>query len=197
MMAGETPTPQGLLYDFFVDEAARLGQRTDWFLIFHAILFEAFFSVPNASLQPAAAEISQMIVAVIGCLTSYLWFMTGFRQRWLSRHLGECMVQERLMGGDVARLFAAIFEMRRKGLPKVIGWAQPVPTFAVVIPFAFTAAWFALLVVPSRQRWVSAAAGAASLLVATLWIVWLRHGPVICQQFVEPLNRFIENQRKD
>jgi hypothetical protein len=26
-----------------------------------------------------------------------------------------------------------------------VQWAMPVPTFAVVIPFAFTAAWFSLL----------------------------------------------------
>jgi hypothetical protein len=91
-------------------EVARLGQRTDWFLIFHGILLEAFVAAPEYT--------ARVIVGILGFLTSYLWFMTGYRQRWLSRHLGACMGNPRLMGLEFSGVFEHVFEMRRKGLPR-------------------------------------------------------------------------------
>src|SRR6476620_4202285 len=76
-MKPDSPTKETLLYEFFVDEGARLSQRTDWFLIFHAILLEAFFS--------AKPEMAQGAIGVVGVVTAYIWLMTGLRQRWLSR----------------------------------------------------------------------------------------------------------------
>jgi len=78
-MPGEKPTKEGLLYDFYFDETSRVGQRTDFFLIFHAILLEAFFG--------ATHEMPRADVGILRCLTAYLWFMTGYRQRWILRHL--------------------------------------------------------------------------------------------------------------
>ncbi len=179
-MTEDKLTPQRLIYDFYFDEAARLGQRTDWFLIFHAILLEAFFSAHDC--------LPQVIVGVLGCLTSYLWFMTGYRQRWLSRHLGECMAHEGLTGREVSKLFEGIFQVRRKGLPKIITWPRPVPTFAVVIPFSFAAAWFSLLLWVGRGRWLWVLVTVViTLLISTIWIVKLRNGPEISRQLVDPL----------
>jgi hypothetical protein len=109
-MPGEKPTKEGLLYDFYFDETSRVGQRTDF--IFHAILLEAFFG--------AAHETSRVVVGFLGCLTAYLWLMTGCRQRWNLRHLGECMARVQLMGPGVSRLFHGTFEARRKGLSRLI-----------------------------------------------------------------------------
>jgi len=179
-MAEEKPTREKLLYDFYFDEAARLGQRTDWFLIFHAILLEAFFASQDF--------VPKLVIGPLGWLTSYLWFMTGYRQRWLSRHLGECMAHAGLMGPETAGLFNNIFAMRRKGLPTVISWPMPVPTFAVIIPFAFAAAWFSLLLWVGRGR--SLLVVLLSLAVAslsTLWIVALGSGPKISRVWVDPL----------
>jgi 1,4-dihydroxy-2-naphthoyl-CoA synthase len=58
-------------------KVARLGQRTDWFPIFHGILLEAFFAAPEYT--------ARVIVGILGFLTSYLWFMTGYRQRRLGQ----------------------------------------------------------------------------------------------------------------
>jgi hypothetical protein len=179
-MTEDEITPQRLIYDFATDEGARLGQRTDWFLIFHAILLEAFFTAHDL--------LPQVIVCVLGCLTSYLWFMTGYRQRWLSRHLGECMAHQGLMGREVSKLFNGIFQMRREGLPKIIQWPRPVPTFAVVIPFSFATAWFSLLFWVGRGQWPWVLAAVVStLLISTIWIVLLGNGPTKLRRFVDPL----------
>jgi hypothetical protein len=184
-MAGEEPGPRGLIYDFFQEEGARLGQRTDWFLIFHAILLEAFFNVQD---HDANHSWSQLVVGVLGFLVSYLWFVTGFRQRWISRHYAECMKHEGIMGPEVSRLLTNLFDIRRQGLPTLVGWAQPVPTFAVVIPCAFAIAWFILLVLHSSRPLLASTAVAVTIVAATIWIRFLRDGPKICQEFVNALN---------
>jgi hypothetical protein len=170
-------TPTKLIYDFFLDEAARLGNRTDWFLIFHAILLEAFFAAPGSTAPGDAAP--RMILGILGFLVSYLWFMTGCRQRWLSRHLGACMANPKLMGPQVSGVFEGIFEMRHEGLPRSIGWARPVPTFAVVIPFAFAAAWFSLLLWAGRPRFAGILVAGLASIIATILIMRLGSGPHI------------------
>jgi hypothetical protein len=173
-------TPAKLIYDFYFDEAARLGQRTDWFLIFHGILLEAFFAAP--------AGLPRIIVGVLGFLTAYLWFATGYRQRWLSRHLGACMGNANLMGNDCSRVFERIFEMRRRGLPGWVQWAMPVPAFAVAIPSAFAVAWFSLLLwAGAKSLVVVAVIGLASVGIATIWIKRLKNGPHIEQELTDGL----------
>lgn len=175
---GEKPTPEGLIYDFYWDELARLAQRTDWFLIFHAILLEAFFSVHEDARTP------QLIVGATGCLTSYLWFMTGCRQRWLSRHLGACIGQG-LAGKDVGTLMEKVFEQRRRNIPRWMGWARPVPTFAVVTPFAFLTAWLLLTAYAAHEKWVCVLVGTAvTLVVSTCCIAIMGYGPHGLEKFV-------------
>src|SRR5260221_10352048 len=99
----EKLTVHGLMYHWFTDEASRLAARTDWFLIAHGILLEAFLSAHRHS---AAA----VIVGCVGSLAAYLWLMVGWRQRWLLRHLGACMERDELVGQDASRLFARLFE---------------------------------------------------------------------------------------
>src|SRR5208337_825599 len=76
-----------VLLDFYMDEGARMHQRTDWFLIFHAILLEAFLSEKSNGWV-------QMVVGSIGVVMSFLWLMTGIRHRWIFTHLGNCMTSE-------------------------------------------------------------------------------------------------------
>jgi hypothetical protein len=177
---GEEIKSAKLIYDFYFDEAARLGQRTDWFLIFHAILLEAFFAAPPG--------IARVIVGTLGLLTSYLWLVTGYRARWLSRHLGACMENPKLMGQEFSRTFERIFEMRRKGLPPWIQWAMPVPAFGVAIPCAFTAAWLALLLWAGQTSLVVVVViGFGSAVIATIGIKLLRSGPCIAQELTDGL----------
>jgi hypothetical protein len=179
-MVAEKPTTQGLLYDFFVDEASRLGQRTDWFLIFHAILLEAFVGTEKLS-------VARTLTALLGTVTAYLWFMSGCRQRWLLRHLGECMARDELMDREVSHVFRQIFEVRRKGLSGAIKWAEPAPAFAVVIPGAVAAVWASLLLTSSQPWWLGASIGVLAIALSTITTLWLRRGPIICKQFVDAL----------
>jgi hypothetical protein len=186
-------TPATLIHEFYFDEAARVGQRTDWFLIFHGILLEAFFAAPD--------HMPKVVVALLGLLTSYLWFMTGVRQRWLSRHLGACMGNRKLMGAKFGAAFELIFEMRRRGLPRWTSWAMPISAFAVVIPFAFTAAWLSLLVWASRRTYlvlvITGLAGIFMCILATVVIIKLKNGPHIDESLVDGLEQHIDAEYAD
>ena len=50
-MSDDKISRERLLQDHYFHEADRMNQRTDWFLIFHAILFEAFFSINKCDIN--------------------------------------------------------------------------------------------------------------------------------------------------
>src|SRR4051794_12507044 len=133
------PTARSIVQDFLIHEAARSHERTDWYLIFHAILFEAFFAKDHPS----------AVVGSVGFIASFLWVMTGFRQSWLMMHLGRCMASAAIMGPDVSWTFNQIFAARDEGLSawpwRAVKWARPVPVFCVVTPVIFLVAWAILL----------------------------------------------------
>ncbi len=64
-MEEEKITPAKLIYDFFMDEGARLHQRTDWFLIFHGILLEAFFAAPQGAARFIVGILGFDIISVV------------------------------------------------------------------------------------------------------------------------------------
>lgn len=179
-MPSEKLTVEGLMYDWFTDEASRLAQRTDWFLIAHAILLEAFFSVNNHHL-------SAIVVGCIGVLTAYLWLMVGYRQRWLLTYWGACMEREQLMGPDASGLFTRLFEIRRAAIPKRFAWAKPTPTFAIVLPVAFVVAWFTLVSVETKPWWVGTSAAVVTVIVGTLVTALANKGPRIAPEHVDRL----------
>ena len=90
------------------------------------------------------------------------------------------------MGPGVSRLFQGIFEAHRKGLSGLFEWAQPVPTFAVVIPFAFTVAWIVLLIFASSRKhwWLSGSVGAVAIIVSTIVAARLCRGPIMRKEHV-------------
>ena len=97
------------------------------------------------------------------------------------------MTHEDLMGRDISHVFAKVFEMRRKGLNPAVVWAQPVPTFAVVIPAAFTAAWVVLLVLESQRRCLVIAVALLAVVIASGVAMLLSNGPTISPDLVTPL----------
>src|SRR5438128_6090271 len=99
-MTEQGPSHRQLIYDFFMTEAQRIQERTDWFMIFHAILLEAFFSHRSVT------------VGLLGVGTAFLWFVVGVRQ-WLElRQLGQCMGSSALMNRSFAQTYLAIFAAR-------------------------------------------------------------------------------------
>jgi hypothetical protein len=180
LMPSEKLTVEGLMYDWFTDEASRLAQRTDWFLIAHGILLEAFFSGEK---RPVAAT----IIGSVGSLAAWLWLMVGWRQRWLLRHLGDCMEREELVGKDASGLFRRLFEVRRAGLPWALAWARPTPTFSVVLPAAFVLAWISLVTVDNKPWWVGTCWAVGTIFVGTLLTTLTNRGPKISREFVDKL----------
>jgi hypothetical protein len=138
----------------FFHELDRVASRTDWFLIFHAILFEAFFACKE-SIKVGAGDndIPLAIVGFIGILTSYIWLMNGIRSWITLAQVGLYMGDSKIMGNgkpininspqNVAEMHNKIFRERNKSYFKrtMSGWARDLPAFAVVVPFLFISAW--------------------------------------------------------
>jgi len=161
-----------IIFDLFLHEDDRISQRTDWFLISHAILFEAFTSVSK--------DHHRLAIGLFGLVVSWLWLMNGLRQQWSSRQLGERIETADVMGPDISRELRQLFERRRKKMSRLYQWASAVPTFTVTIPSACVLTWIVLLDVPQSiikfydHGWIVAAlalAGASVLTVLTgRWI---------------------------
>jgi hypothetical protein len=139
-------TGRKLVYDSYFHESDRISSRTDWFLIFHAILFEAFFSIHHS--------ISQIVtVGLVGFLCSFVWWVNGLRAYRISWQLGKLMGDENVMG-DLAKMHNRIFTERRMTMDnKKDGWAKHVPLFAVITPFIFLVAWIILLIIKISIRY--------------------------------------------
>lgn len=168
-----------MIFDLFLHEDDRISQRTDWFLISHAILFEAFISVSN--------ERYRLALGLFGLVVSWLWLMNGMRQQWSSKQLGDCVESPTLMGAEISHEFRHLFEKRRKNISRLYQWASAVPTFTVTIPLACVIVWIVLLDVPQSILkfydwvWISAALTliAASILTflvgRRLFVVFKKH----------------------
>lgn len=168
-----------LVYDFFMVEASRTHERTDWFFIFHAILLEAFFAADHST-------IPKLLVASLGVLTAYLWLMTGIRQRWTMMQVGLSMADPRLMKDEISSVYKGVFDARRKGLPRAFGWAAPVAVYCVGTPAAFLVVWSVLsFFTGSVPRWLALEWGALGCLLATLTACLLGLGPSIPNELVD------------
>ena len=160
------------IYDSYFHESDRISSRTDWFLIFHAILFEAFIAITHNT-----ARI--IIIGTVGILSSLIWWVNGLRAYRISWQLGKLMADEKVTNGEISKMHNKIFEERRNQMDiKRDGWAKHVPLYAVVTPFIFVSAWIALLIFSLPCQWSigwSAAViipGSLVLLEILAWITW-------------------------
>lgn len=144
----------------FFHELDRVSNRTDWFLIFHAILFEAFFACKE---KDEYGYIPMAVIGLIGILMSYIWLMNGIRAWNTLAQIGNYMSDSKIMGDDdtdnvvkrtnpqipqnVAEMHNRIFFDRKKTYlkGKIYSWAGDVPTFAIAIPSLFLIAWLIIL----------------------------------------------------
>jgi hypothetical protein len=173
------PSGKRVIYDLYFEEGSRTHQRTDWFLIFHAILLEAFFSEKSRGW-------AQDVVGSIGLVTSYLWLMAGVRQRWLFMHLGKCMESGQIMGDAAASMYRGVFKAREVGLTWVVRWARPVACFCVITPAAFVIAWAVLLaLIELKWRWLGLLLAVAFCVLGSLVASWLGPGPKISERMVQ------------
>jgi hypothetical protein len=129
-----------LLDKHYFHEAERMNQRTDWFLIFHAILMEAFFSIGRRDIA------SIIVVGSVGLLLSFLWLISGLRAGRMASHLGNMIGRE--MGRDASEMHHKIFSERQQFVNSNPwwGWTRFLPLFGVVIPVIFVIAWITLIV---------------------------------------------------
>src|SRR5215471_2780016 len=144
----DDPPYRRFLFEFFQAEAEYVNQRTDWFLIFHGILFEAFVSKQE---HPRY----RIILGLIGILISYLWLMAGLKQAWDLKHIVQDITDCSVMGRETAAVLKGIFGYRRKQ-PRPMRWFLTTPAFCIVIPGAFLIAW---LLLSNTVPWAEEIAG--------------------------------------
>jgi hypothetical protein len=129
------------IHDSYFYEAEVISHRTDWFLIFHVILLEAFF----ACNEKIGGGVALLIIGILGILTSYIWLMNGIRGWKTLAQFGSYMANDDLMG-NIAEIHRKIFDDRKKQLKNTLyGWARPSPSFAIVIPALWLLAWEGIL----------------------------------------------------
>jgi hypothetical protein len=132
-------TSKKLVYEYYFHESERISTRTDWFLIFHAILLEAFFAIKD----PDTGKV--IVVGAVGILSAYIWWVNGLRAFRISWQLGNLLSNENIMG-ELSKMNEQIFKERRESIDKKwYGWAKHTPLYTVVTPCLFVLAWETLL----------------------------------------------------
>ena len=141
-------TGKKLVYDFYFHESDRISERTDWFLIFHAIMFQSYFGSLDKQVF-----MYKMLASLIGVMISYLWLMNGIRTWYLFWHLGKHMVDKELMG-EMADMHIKIIRERKSTIDKKwYGWAKPSPSFSILIPTIFFIVWCAIFFTSANMHW--------------------------------------------
>jgi hypothetical protein len=135
---GDDLTPRKLIYDNYFFESERMSHRTDWFLIFHSILLEAFFSINKCDTS------SILTVGSLGVLLSIVWLANGLRYHRVQWQLGRFMEDSKM--GDIGEMHKRVFAVRGSiNDNRWFGWAAFVPLFGIVIPFIFIVCWVVLV----------------------------------------------------
>jgi len=117
-------------------EGDSISERTDWSLIFHAILLEAFVASKDQHIQTS--------IGIFGLLLGLLWLAVGLRQHWNMKLLHSSLISEFDSDDEVYR-FHKVFKDLRNKYP-LRGWTiRAVPVFTIIIPAATTVVWSALL----------------------------------------------------
>src|SRR5687767_6750414 len=86
--------PVALIQDFYFHEGERVSHRIDWFLLFHAILIEAFLTASDSDSHSGLAD----PIAFFGLLLALFWFAIGIRANWISKHLSKLLTTREITG---------------------------------------------------------------------------------------------------
>lgn len=137
-MTDEKTESGRMLFDLFIHEAENIHNRVDWFLIFHAILFEGFLA--------AHYLYHRIALSLLGCLISYVWLVAGIRQVWNLNHFIAAVSDDALMGPVAGNVFKGLYEARRTCQPRLMRWFSSVPAFSIVLPIALLSTWLFLTI---------------------------------------------------
>lgn len=98
-LSGGTRRGPKVVVETFRHEDNALAQRTDWFLIFHAILLEAYFAAVDK--KPVYATFA---IALFGFTCAFLWLAAhAMRSRFVTREIA---------GGSIGRYHRVLREPR-------------------------------------------------------------------------------------
>jgi len=149
-MSSPAPSPvqdhREFLLRWFWHEGDNLNQRTDWFLIFHAILMEAYLAAGGDHGLPSRG----LEIGLLGLVTSALWLAIGVRNEWHIKYLIEGVKQPELISSEVAHVLRALLDARDQQ-PRWVKRFHSVPIFGKIVPFCCLAAWLVLVL----QRWLT------------------------------------------
>lgn len=120
---------------FYIREGDNVQTRTDWSLIFHAILLEAFFTVFEGHLRAAIP------VAFLGIFTSVSGLLVGLKQNQRMAYLEHLLRSGVLDANCPSRLAIALQRAEEKFQTRYRIRARVV--YNVLFPAALTVVWMA------------------------------------------------------
>jgi hypothetical protein len=179
-----------LLKTNFFLEAGRIDQRTDWFLIFHAILFEAFVASLRLSHRPGLLyeSIPGLPIGLLGVISSLYWFATGCRTFWLLRQLGGYLGDECVTGTRFSAVWQIVYEGRRRHA--FLQWARPAPMFLILLPAVVMLVW-SIITFFTFDRWQQLSISGITIGV----VIWISIG-FGRQQDKRPIPPDLDDMRK-
>jgi hypothetical protein len=159
------------LFELFNHEDTQIAHRTDWFLVFNAILFEAFISAADS--ESVTVVGFALPIGAFGLVSAFVWFTVGVRQWWCLQYFVKFITQLKpeIVRPQIANFMATMSEARKShaGGP-FFRWQRATPSFCIVIPLACLLVWLTLLILKFRSAgcltWVT-------LLVSTVAAGWL------------------------
>ncbi len=142
----ESEDHRDFLLKWFWHEGENLNQRTDWFLIFHAILIEAYLAAGGTDHH---LKSNGLEIGIFGLLTSFLWLFVGIRNEWHIKYLVECVKLDAVISPAVAHVLRTLLAARMRQ-PPYVRWVRSVAAFGKTVPLACLLTWLVLVL----QRWL-------------------------------------------
>jgi hypothetical protein len=155
---------RAVLHEYFLGEGDNISQRIDWFLIFHAILLEAFFAAKGLRFK--------LTVLSFGLSTSILWIAIGLRQNWTMGLLRAALTMQEGGEESLREVLLGVRESQDANLPRWYRWVRAIPIFTIIIPSLTLGTWLTLLVLSTTETGVRSwePLCVAAVPLGTVWI---------------------------
>lgn len=140
-----------LAYDNCVHEIEVLGHRADLFLIFHAILLEAFFNAAGHENE----SINLTLIGILGAGIAFAWLRIGLRQYWRINYLSEAVASSGTNDDETFVFHRNLEHIHKSNQKHSTNSLLATPVLALYIPMGIFVTWLLLMLFNSQITWVT------------------------------------------